>query len=71
MTIERSITVLERTASTLHGQRFEHADGYDPGRVAELPQHVWEDLGRPEVITVAVWPGDVLNNIDHPYFTRL
>lgn len=71
MTLERSVTVLEHSGSTLHGQRFAHADGYDPGRVVELPQRIWEEFGRPEQITVVFYPGDALNDLDHPAFTVL
>lgn len=71
MTLERSVSVLERVSSTLHGQRFAHEDGYMPGRVVELPQEKWEDMGRPEQITVVVYPGDAMNDIDHPAFTKL
>ncbi len=29
--------------------------------VVDIPTHVWEDLGKPETITVIVEPGDKLN----------
>lgn len=71
VTLERSISVLQRSGSTLRGQRFIHDDGFRPGLVVELDQAKWEELGKPDEITVAFYPGDALNDLDHPSFTKL
>lgn len=53
-------TVLRRAADTSHSVTV-FDNGEDPWPSLELPFAKWEHLGRPDVITVTVEPGDLLN----------
>jgi hypothetical protein len=37
-------------------------DGEIPGSKVEIPLQVWEDFGKPRIITVTIEPGDLLND---------
>lgn len=66
MTTVRSQRVVHRVAAAAAaglGQVFYHRDDEGTWERFEttLTTELWEDLGSPEVITVTVEPGDLLN----------
>lgn len=64
--IVRHQTILnhDEASSLQHLIRFAALDDDDPGRTTTLylPDDLWREMGSPETVTVAVRPGDYLNN---------
>ncbi len=62
--LEKTRTVLNNTNSTPDtGPRFCYMDDEGVGRVYVLYMDldVWDDMGKPDTITVTIEPGDLLN----------
>lgn len=61
------MNTLTRTRSILHrgnthdGRVFFAHDEEPYSKLISIDVDLWEDLGRPDVITVTVEPGDLLN----------
>lgn len=54
--ITRSVTLMRKRHQGAQHVTFEAGH-----RVIALPVAAWEDMGRPDVVTVTVEPGDGLN----------
>ena len=61
-TLSWTATVMHQTTVTPHVVFFaETLDEPGVERRAALPKKDWEDFGSPDVITVTIDPGDILN----------
>lgn len=63
----KSRRVLELDQTTPDGVYFHILDEDDPSvsrTVLRFDLGSWEDMGRPTKITIAIEPGDQLNNVD-------
>lgn len=63
--MQRTQHLLDRESSGEHGTHvmfsYDHDDGVQVP-VMWLPHEDWEELNRPDEITVTIEPGDVLND---------
>src|SRR5262245_21597762 len=60
--------LMDRTSETEIDVTFESLDGN--GGLLVLPMDDWREMEMPEEITVAVYPGDLLNEEDYAFQKR-
>ena len=68
----RSVTVLQFRGVTtgIGAPVYQQYEPEDEGRdhTVTLDPQVWRDMGMPSEISVAIYPGDVLNDESHPAY---
>jgi hypothetical protein len=65
-TLSRSVTLLKFQFVNQEQAVFADYDWESRSHVFHLDSNVWADMGHPKEITVAIWPGDALNDENHP-----